>query len=184
VKRQIMETFKIRDLGNLDFLLGTRITRTPTSIKFDQAAFATKILHEFDMENCKTRTSPMDHVGDLEVDPNEPMTTFPFGRAHGMLQYLTNTTQYLRNPQKKHVIGIKNVLRYLNSSRNNNHPLDSRTTTRIRMVPQRTNIDTNRQPIRHQNEHVNKSRRDHFTKPNSKIATYRPIATHRKIRRD
>jgi hypothetical protein len=123
-------------LATSNFLLGTRTTRTPTSIKFDQAAFATKILHEFDMENCKTRTSPMDRVRDFEVGPNESVTTFPFGRAHGMLQYLTNTTrpdlptalnilaQYLRNPQKKHVIGIKNVLRYFNGSRNNNHPLD------------------------------------------------------------
>jgi hypothetical protein len=49
VKRQIMEAFKTRDLGNLNFLLGMRITRTPTSIKSDQAAYATKILHEFDI---------------------------------------------------------------------------------------------------------------------------------------
>jgi hypothetical protein len=38
VKQRIMNQYKTRYLGELSFLFGMRITRTPTSIKFDQTA--------------------------------------------------------------------------------------------------------------------------------------------------
>jgi hypothetical protein len=57
------------------------------------------------------------------------MTNFPYGRLHGMLQYLANATrpdlatalnilaQYIRNPPNKHVVALKMVLRYVNGTR-------------------------------------------------------------------
>jgi hypothetical protein len=93
IKGLIMDQYKTRYLGELNFLLGMRITRTPTSTKFDQTAYLIQILHEFSTENCKPAKAPMLAKRDLEIDPNEPLTNFKFGRLHGMFQYLANATR-------------------------------------------------------------------------------------------
>ena len=143
VKTKIGKRFKTKDLGALNFILGMRITRTATTLKFDQTAYLNKILHEFGMADCKACNTPMESKRDLEVDPNEPITSFAFASLHGMLAYLANATradiapalnilaQYLRAPQERHTKAIKKVVRFLKGTRergltyhrNNKHPL-------------------------------------------------------------
>ena len=52
-KSTLGKAFKISDLGNVGFLLGMEVERTPTTIKIHQRKYIEDVLQRFGMEMCK-----------------------------------------------------------------------------------------------------------------------------------
>ncbi len=47
VKDAFKHTFKMKDLGDLEYYLGMRITRTPETLKIDQSQYAVDVVTKF-----------------------------------------------------------------------------------------------------------------------------------------
>jgi hypothetical protein len=146
IKDAIGRKFKTHDLGSLNYILGIKVTRTPTTLHFSQAHYAEKILQTFGMEQAsrtKVWKYPMLHKQDLSSEPDQPTTDFPFRSALGALSFLCNGTRpdlatsinklasHSRHPTQKHKVAIKALLRYLRDTKDlgltfykeNKHPL-------------------------------------------------------------
>jgi hypothetical protein len=146
IKQAIGQEFKTHDLGPLNYILGIKVTRTPTTLHFSQTHYAEKILQTFGMETAsrtKVWKYPMLHKQDLSSEPDQPATDFPFRSALGALSFLCNGTRpdlatainklasHSRHPTHKHKVAIKALLRYVRDTKDlgltfykeNKHPL-------------------------------------------------------------
>lgn len=60
VKSYLHDEFKIKDLGQLKYLLGLEITRTTTGIFVSQRKYVLKVLEDSGYLGCKPVQFPMD----------------------------------------------------------------------------------------------------------------------------
>ena len=62
VKSKLNESFDMKDLGELEYILGIQVNRdwTKNTIKIDQESYVEKILQVQGMQNCKSLTMPLD----------------------------------------------------------------------------------------------------------------------------
>ena len=62
IKADLMKIFKMKDLGELHWLLNLEIkwNRTSKSISFSQEAYIVKMMSWFHLEDSKTHTTPID----------------------------------------------------------------------------------------------------------------------------
>ena len=62
IKADLMKIFKMKDLGELHWLLNFKIgrNRTEKSISFSQEAYIDKILNRFNLQDSKTHITPLD----------------------------------------------------------------------------------------------------------------------------
>ena len=131
-KELLKESYKMTDLGELNYLLGIKITRDRKRREFrmSQQAYIDRMLQEFNMDQCKGIATPMDK-GDLlpivTTDSIDPET--PYRQAIGKLMYTMVSTRpdiaypvsvlsrYMANPDQKHWKAIKRIFRYLKETR-------------------------------------------------------------------
>jgi hypothetical protein len=128
----------MKDLGQTKFCLGLQLEHLPSGILVRQSAYTQKILEKFNMDKSYPSKTPM-VVRSLEVekDPFRPMedgkeilgSEFPYLSAIGALMYLANSTlpdiafavnllaRYSAAPAQHHWVGVKNVFRYLNGTK-------------------------------------------------------------------
>ena len=59
VKIKIMQTFKMRDLGDLKYFFGIKITRSKGVLHMSQGHYLRKVLKKFKMENCAPVKTPV-----------------------------------------------------------------------------------------------------------------------------
>lgn len=140
IKSSFYDKYKIKFLGETDWLLNMRITRDRDRrlIWLDQRAYVESMLEEFDLTSGESRH--VTHPGAQEemtrescpVTPSEiaDMKSIPYRRVIGLLTYLANTTrpdiahavnlcaQYAQNPGRLHWRAVKQILRYLAGTTN------------------------------------------------------------------
>jgi hypothetical protein len=85
--------FKMKDLGELSYILGIKITRTPDTLTFSQAHYSEEVLRRFGMWQCNPKRQPMSPKINLARDPEEPDTEFPYKEALGCMQFLSRCTR-------------------------------------------------------------------------------------------
>jgi transposase InsO family protein len=130
VKTDLMQSFDMRDLGDLEFIVGIRVIRDRSTKKIylDQEAYCNRILEKFGMNYANPVKTPLvSHLtpsNDLELDDSQ----FPYRSVVGSLMYLmvgtrpdiavacSELSRYLEKPSQKHVVAAKRVLRYLKGS--------------------------------------------------------------------
>ncbi|XP_019423009.1 PREDICTED: uncharacterized protein LOC109332482 [Lupinus angustifolius] len=128
IKTLMDETFKIKDLGNLNFFLGFEIARNQSGISMNQRKYALEILSDTGMLGCKPSTTPMAQATHLHQDDsgNYPDIT-AYRRLVGRLIYLTNTrhdltfsvnqlAQLMALPNNLHYHAAIKILRYIKGS--------------------------------------------------------------------
>ncbi|MGZ4851256.1 MAG: reverse transcriptase domain-containing protein, partial [Candidatus Bathyarchaeia archaeon] len=133
-KKAIMDKYEISDLGNVEHLLGMRITRDRNKkyITLDQSAAVEQLLKSCKMDQCTTVKSPEESNPDHAVESppivDSSVTESPLGDFRsivGSLNYLAGSTR----PDIAHAVGLlcrqvnqpmpvdwrllKRVLRYL-----------------------------------------------------------------------
>src|SRR5882672_9670863 len=137
-KDQLRDVFKIKDLGDLCWLLGIEVKRDHTrwTIMFSQCLYIDKIIQRFSLQDAKPLTTPLDphHQLTLSQCPVTPcqyedMRDVPYHEAIGSLMYATLgmqldivfavsfLSQFMQNPGRPHWEAVKRVFRYLKGTR-------------------------------------------------------------------
>jgi hypothetical protein len=137
-KETFMNTYKMKDLGNAEWILGIRVTRNrkEKTIKLDHEVQINKTVKQFHMEHSNPAPTPAeakklssDECPQTEQQRKE-MINIPYRSIVGSLQYITLSTRpdisfavnqlsrYIENPGHSHWTAGKRVLRYLKGTTN------------------------------------------------------------------
>jgi hypothetical protein len=128
----------MKDLGQTKYCLGLQLEHFHSGIFIYQATYVQKVLEKFNMDKSyPTKTPMVVRSIDIEKDPFRPPDEgeeilgpqVPYLSAIGALMYLANSTRpdiafavnllarHSAKPTKRHWVGVKTVLRYLNGTR-------------------------------------------------------------------
>ena len=132
VKKKLKEFHPMTDSGQVDKLLGIRFTwGKDRSIRLDQQSYASHILEEFGMANCKPSRTPISPSTQLSDDSSPRLGRSEhklFRRLIGRLIFLITATrpdisfvvnqlsQFLAEPRQVHLVAAKHVLRYIQAT--------------------------------------------------------------------
>lgn len=129
-KAGILSKFKGRDLGDANTYLNIKIARNRTAgtLTLSTPSHITKLLHKFNLSECKTRDIPLATGADLSAaTASEPPLEAKarYLEAVGALMYISNVARpdialatnclakHMCNPTERHYQLLKQVLRYL-----------------------------------------------------------------------
>jgi hypothetical protein len=136
--KHLKTEFGLKNLGKTKFCLGLQLEHLSTGIFVHQSAYVQKVLKKFNMDKAYPSKTPM-VVRSLEIktDPFKPPDEgeetlgpqVPYLSAIRALMYLVNSTRpdiafamnllarHSAAPTKRHWTGIKQILRYVNRTR-------------------------------------------------------------------
>jgi hypothetical protein len=136
-KSTIMQKYKVRDLGEADWILQMKVTRDRKNqtLMLDQERYVEKVLEQFKMNQCKSAATPANQEKLLSTDDEQngaitEMKELPYLSLVGSLLYAAITTRldisyavnvlsrFMKNPNQTHWQAGKRVLRYLHGTRN------------------------------------------------------------------
>lgn len=119
---QALQTdFALKDLGELHFFLGIKVTRSQTGAVLSQSKYASELLSRVGMQDCKPVASPMSTTEKLSRNEGNILLAADATRYRsivGALQYLTLTRpdiafsvnkvcQFLHQPTDTHWTAVK-----------------------------------------------------------------------------
>ena len=114
IKRQFTERYEMKDLGELNYYLGMKITRTEESIKLDQSGYIREIVEKYGYllsgKEGRTYNTPMERDLKLRKSEARSMTDkqreyvekFPYQNIVGALLYLAINTR----PDIAYAVGV------------------------------------------------------------------------------
>jgi hypothetical protein len=137
-KKQFMIKYKMKDLGDAEWILGMKITRDRKKkyLSITQEQYVKGMLKQFDMEMSKAARTP---GGSYKLSKKDCPATIEEARGIdknnfeamvGSLLYATISTRpdiahavsvvcrYMQNPGKNHIIACKRIIRYLRGTTN------------------------------------------------------------------
>ena len=126
LKVDLQNSFKLRDLGALQYFLGLEIARSEKGILICQRKYTLELLEETGLLACKPSSIPMNPSFKLVQDNDEPLLDDPqlYRRLVGRMMYLTITRpdityavnrlcQFTSAPKAYHLQAVYKVLHYL-----------------------------------------------------------------------
>ncbi|KAH9648557.1 hypothetical protein KPL70_025642 [Citrus sinensis] len=134
LKAQLAREFEMKDLGPANKILGMQIHRDRNNKKIwlSQKNYLKKILRRFNMQDCKSISTPLPvnfKLSSSMCTSNEAerkeMSRVPYASAVGSLMFAMICTRpdiaqavgavsrYMANPGGKHWIAVKRILRYI-----------------------------------------------------------------------
>nr|AAT38705.2 hypothetical protein SDM1_34t00015 [Solanum demissum] len=117
--------FSLKNLGELNYLLGIEVKHVPNGIVLSQSRYILEILSYVDMTDCKGVTTPMcSSLPPKAADGSPSADAILYRRTIGKLQYLSFTrpdiafavnklSRFMQSPSLEHWKAVKRVLRYL-----------------------------------------------------------------------
>lgn len=134
VKKQLKQEYKMKDLGEVDHILGMRVrqNRQARTLTLDQTVYITNFFRKYGMENSRPVSTPIDSYEALTAAmPGEPRTDqLEYQKRIGHLMYAMVQThfdltfavgklsQFCHDPSVRHRVALDRVLRYLNGTAN------------------------------------------------------------------
>ena len=124
-KDEMKRSFKMSDLGKLNYYLGIEVKQQPGKITMSQAAYAAKLLEKAGMASCNAVQVPMEARLKLSKESSNPPVDPTFYRSIvGSLRYLVHTrpdisfavgyvSRFMANPTTEHLSVVKHLLRYV-----------------------------------------------------------------------
>jgi ribonuclease HI len=129
VKTKLSSIFDARDMGAATAYLGMKIERDRGSrkIKLTQTLMTQELVAKYNMDDCKTKATPLSPSIKLSAEDGDPLDTdkFPYSQLVGSLMYIAVCTRpdisyavgalarYMAKPTTVHWQAAKGVLRYL-----------------------------------------------------------------------
>ena len=129
VKAQLKREYKMKDLGEVDHILGMRVRRNRKSrnLTLDQSVYINNFISKYGMENAHPVSTPIDGYAALTAaTPTEPRTDqLEYQKRIGSLMYAMTSTrpdiafaigklsQFSHDPGVKHRVALDRVIRYL-----------------------------------------------------------------------
>ncbi|MBW0493743.1 hypothetical protein O181_033458 [Austropuccinia psidii MF-1] len=132
---ELKSDFKIKDLGLASHVLGIRIVRDRENhVVINQTHYINELLKKYNMEDCKTTSTPMQSKNKLEPSRDQEANEFKklnldYRAAIGGLNYISQCTrpdisyavghlsQFLEKPNINHWNTFKRILRYLKGTK-------------------------------------------------------------------
>jgi len=124
-KQQMMNSFKMSDLGLLSYYLGMEVKQNPGKITICQKSYADKIVEISGMKGCNPVDTPMEqHIKLLPGKPDDVVNATKFRSIVGSLRYLVNTrpdiafavgmvSRFMESPNIEHWGAVKRIVRYI-----------------------------------------------------------------------
>jgi hypothetical protein len=124
-KHQMMDKFRMSDLGLLHFYFGIEFQQNASGITLSQGAYAGKLLERAGMADCNPAQVPMEHRLKLSKNCKAAATDPTFYRSVvGCLRYLVHTrpdisfavgyvSRFMEAPTSEHLAAVKHLLRYI-----------------------------------------------------------------------
>ncbi|CAN6726858.1 unnamed protein product [Malus baccata var. baccata] len=121
----LTQEFEMKDLGQLHYFLGLKITYTSEGLFVSQTKCITVLVDKMDLQDSKPCSTPCLPYHRLIKDDGQPYhSPKQYRSVVGALQYLTFTRpdiafainqacQFMHNPMVSHVLAVKRILRYL-----------------------------------------------------------------------
>ena len=114
MKLQLAASFDMKDLGDLHYILGIKVIRTPEGILISQQHYMLSMLFKFGMADCKSVLTPLDRTVKLRPDTGKVCDPTRFCQIVGSLIYLTITrpdlsypveviSQFMARPTEEHL---------------------------------------------------------------------------------
>ncbi len=127
MKKDLHSQWEVTDLGEPSKIIGIKITRSDNAITISQKRSVESILMRQGLEEANLVSTPLDLKVKIEPNPegNERDKSNTYAQLLGELQFVANTTRpdityainklasYTTNPDLKHQIALKRILRYL-----------------------------------------------------------------------
>jgi hypothetical protein len=128
LKSALSEEFRMKDLGDVGYVLGIKITRSESSIFLSQEHYAKGLLSQFGMADCHGVMTPLETGTVLESTGQGTELcgeNIPYREAVGSLMYLMTCTRpdlatavsmvsrFLSAPRTNHWMAIKRIFRYV-----------------------------------------------------------------------
>jgi len=122
-KQEMMKMFEMTDLGEMSYFLGMEVRQTQNEVFIYQKKYLKEILRRFNMEECKSVSTPMGHKEKLQKnDGLVPADEKVYRSLIGCLMYLTATrpdimfpvsvlSRFLNCASELHMVAAKRVLR-------------------------------------------------------------------------
>jgi hypothetical protein len=125
VKKEIMQSFSMSDLGLLSYYLGIQVDQKAGVTTLSQSSYTLKILEQAWMKGCNSCHVSMENRVKLsKKDVSPPVDKTKFRSVAGSLRYLVNTrpdiayavsivSRCMEDPRASHWAAVKQILRYL-----------------------------------------------------------------------
>jgi hypothetical protein len=132
------DKYGIDDLGEISYVMQTKVIRTPSGYQLSSIGKIDKILEKFDMVKCKTQDTPMPPGTQYEKHPS-PDRDVPYLPMLGSVAWVGRVdrpdisfpcsyhAQFCHTYGPEHFSGLQRILRYLKHTRD--HVLDLSPTT-------------------------------------------------------
>ena len=124
-KNYLSSHFKMKDLGEVDTILGIKVKRSDSQISLSQSHYIEKILTKFQHLNIKEFNTPFDSSVKLDKNSGRAVAQLEYASAIGCMMYAMHCTrpdiafavsrlsQFTSNPGPDHWRAIIRVLGYL-----------------------------------------------------------------------
>ncbi|KAJ9536248.1 hypothetical protein OSB04_un000581 [Centaurea solstitialis] len=124
-KNYLSSNFKMKDLGEVDTILGIKVKRSESQISLSETHYIEKILTKFQHLNIKEFNSPFDSSVKLEKNSGRVVAQLEYASAIGCMMYamyctrpdiafdVSKLSQFTCNPGSDHWKAIGRVLGYL-----------------------------------------------------------------------
>ncbi|GJR67130.1 zinc finger, CCHC-type containing protein [Tanacetum coccineum] len=124
-KEFLSSRFSMKDIGEVDVILGIRIKHESNGISISQSHYLEKVLKKFNYFDCTLVSTPIDTSGKLMPNNGQAVSQLKYSRVIGCLMYAMTCTRhdiafavgklsmYTSNPGTQHWQAIQRVLKYL-----------------------------------------------------------------------
>ena len=129
IQDELGERLKIKRLGDINYLLGWKITVEDEAVRISQPSYIQQILLKFDMRGCNPAPTPADPGQAKKLNnKSDDEVSFPYRECVGSLMWLANSTRpdiayavhraarFVSKPNQDNVNSLKRILRYLQGS--------------------------------------------------------------------
>ena len=129
-KRFLSSTFKMKDLGQVDTILGIKVKQNSGGYELCQSHYAEKVLDKFKYLKFKEVNTPFDPSLKLEKNSGRAVAQLEYASAIGCLMYLMQCTRpdvafavsklsrFTSNPSVEHWKAIGRIFGYLMKTKN------------------------------------------------------------------
>ncbi|GKE29761.1 zinc finger, CCHC-type containing protein [Tanacetum coccineum] len=100
-KKFLSSKFSMKDMGEVDVILGIKIKRENKRIVITQSHYIEKIHKKFNRDDCSPVSTPMDPVEKHKPNKGKPVDQLEYSRAIGCLMYAMTSTR----PDIAYVVG-------------------------------------------------------------------------------
>ncbi|KAL6320637.1 hypothetical protein AAG906_008637 [Vitis piasezkii] len=128
-KRFLSSTFKMKDLGEVDTILGIKVKRNSGGYALNQTHYIEKVVSKFSHLKIKDANTPFDSSIKLEKNDGRSVAQLEYASAIGSLMYVAQCTRadisfavsklsrFTSNPSVEHWKAIGRVLGYLKNTK-------------------------------------------------------------------